>query len=198
VKENHQWILSSLRNSIEAGRRGWQPRRLALPQRSWGLNTAVAHRPIGQSSKKQASNLVEELSGIGYRARRRKPPCILVTTQSTDINPITKRQNMCNNRSSTVSNQSDSLCNQRYCELRKKDGIWICCICDFGWQKDSPNRYQYCLAGGCIHEVCPDCKSWESRKCRFYENCASTEEANVDEERRAEELSKNENEPTEK
>src|SRR5579862_294387 len=77
--------------------------------------------------------------------------------------PATGKRVMCNNRSSTVSNQSDALCPKgahRPCELSKKRGHWICCICDCGEGEDGPNRYKWCSGGDCSHEVCSDCKAW--------------------------------------
>ena len=65
---------------------------------------------------------------------------------------------MCDNRSTTVSNQSDSLCEQTDCELRKKGGVWICCLCEFGSKPSECNRYQHCAS--CNHEICEDCKEW--------------------------------------
>lgn len=65
---------------------------------------------------------------------------------------------MCSNRSQTVSNQHDSLCNRRDCELRKKGGVWICCTCEFGYMGSDRNRYGRC--SGCNHAVCEDCKKW--------------------------------------
>ena len=66
---------------------------------------------------------------------------------------------MCDRREHTLTNQSDSLCDEPDCELTKKGGVWICCICDFGWQTNGPNRYRYCSAGDCVHE---DCKTWNA------------------------------------
>lgn len=75
-------------------------------------------------------------------------------------------------------------------------GVWICCICHFGWQKDGSNRYQYCSAGGCIHEVCPDCKAWNSENVALM-RAAHESEGNSDEETQSQESSESENEPTE-
>ena len=65
---------------------------------------------------------------------------------------------MCQERGSSISDQGDSLCN-RDCELRlKKRGIWICCVCDFGFRGTDRNRYGHCM--GCDHAVWEDCKKW--------------------------------------
>ena len=65
---------------------------------------------------------------------------------------------MCDEHGSTISDQSDSLCTQRDCELRKKGGVWICCLCDFGYRGADRNRYGRCI--GCNHAVCVECKNW--------------------------------------
>lgn len=65
---------------------------------------------------------------------------------------------MCSERGGSVSDQSNGLCNQRDCELRKKGGVWICCVCDFGFRGTDRNRYGHCV--GCDHAVCEDCKKW--------------------------------------
>lgn len=65
---------------------------------------------------------------------------------------------MYDNRSTTVSDQNQSLCDQNDCELRKKGGVWICCLCEFGYEGSDRNRNLHCLS--CNHEVCSVCKEW--------------------------------------
>ena len=67
---------------------------------------------------------------------------------------------MCDERQTSNSNQNDSLCSQPRCELRKKGGVWICCMCRFGYKGADRNRYGIC--SGCPHEVCEDCKAWNA------------------------------------
>src|SRR5438045_7889105 len=74
-------------------------------------------------------------------------------------NPVTRRQNMCDHRSKTVTDQAQSLCGRKSCELTKKCGVWICSTCEFGDEEDGRNRYQRCSA--CSHEICSDCKAWK-------------------------------------
>lgn len=65
---------------------------------------------------------------------------------------------MCNNRSIIVTDQNQSLCDQNDCELRKKGGVWICCLCEFGYKESDRNRYLHCSS--CNYEVCSECKEW--------------------------------------
>ena len=65
---------------------------------------------------------------------------------------------MCDERSGSVSNQRDTVCDDRDCELRKKGGVWICCMCEYGDKGPDRNRYQFCTS--CNHEICGDCKKW--------------------------------------
>src|SRR5207248_7949200 len=68
---------------------------------------------------------------------------------------------MCTNRSSSVSNQADSLCiatKHKDCELRKKGGNCVCCICNCGEEDEGPNRYKYYSGSGCSHEICSNCR----------------------------------------
>ena len=65
---------------------------------------------------------------------------------------------MCDTRSTTVTDQQQSLCGKDHCELTKKGGVWICCLCRFGYKGSDRNRYSECAS--CSHEVCEDCKTW--------------------------------------
>jgi len=65
---------------------------------------------------------------------------------------------MCDNRSPTVTDQNQSLCDQKDCELRKKGGVWICCLCEFEYKGSDRNRFLNCSS--CITEVCSECKEW--------------------------------------
>ena len=69
---------------------------------------------------------------------------------------------MCDQRSSSVSDQRQSLCDRNDCELRKKGGVWICCLCDHGYKGADRNRYLNCA--GCNHEVCADCVEWTQER----------------------------------
>ena len=104
---------------------------------------------------------------------------------------------MCDRREHTVTNQSDSLCDEPDCELTKRGGVWICCICDFGWQMDGPNRYQHCSAGGCIHEICGDCKTWNAENVALMRTAHETEQENAEDDQQTDESHESEEEPTE-
>ena len=104
---------------------------------------------------------------------------------------------MCDRREHTVTNQSDSLCDESDCELTKKGGVWICCICDFGWQTDGPNRYRHCSAGGCIHETCEDCKTWNAENVALMKAAHEAEQENAEEEQHGEDSPEREEESTE-
>src|SRR5271169_897446 len=67
---------------------------------------------------------------------------------------------VCGNRQTSLSNQADSLCSRKDCELNKKGGVWICCMCRFGYKGSNRNRYGLCA--GCGHRVCEDCKEWNT------------------------------------
>ena len=58
-------------------------------------------------------------------------------------NTVTKRMNMCANKTQTVSTQSDGLCNRSSdkCDLVRCKGNWKCCTCNF-----EENRYEMCSA----------------------------------------------------
>lgn len=65
---------------------------------------------------------------------------------------------MCENRSTTITDQRQTLCERNDCELSRKGGVWICCVCRFGYKGSDRNRYANCSS--CSHEVCGDCKEW--------------------------------------
>ena len=67
---------------------------------------------------------------------------------------------VCALASSTITNQTDSLCGKGDCELTSKKGVWICCMCRFGYKGSDRNRYGQCSS--CDHNVCEDCKEWNS------------------------------------
>lgn len=67
---------------------------------------------------------------------------------------------MCDNRSTTVTDQRQSLCEKADCELSKKCGVWICCVCRFGYKDSDRNRRGECSS--CDHKVCEDCKEWNA------------------------------------
>ena len=67
---------------------------------------------------------------------------------------------VCGKSGTSVSNQADSLCGKNTCELVRKGGVWICCMCRFGYKGSDRNRYGNC--GSCDHSVCEDCKAWNS------------------------------------
>lgn len=75
----------------------------------------------------------------------------------------------------------DGLCKRSDCELRKKNGIWICCSCDYGAGEDGRNRYLACGRGGCSHEVCSDCQAWEKDAVAVLSDKSETEESDMDE-----------------
>lgn len=102
---------------------------------------------------------------------------------------------MCKTRSRTsrtMTNQSDSLCGKGGCELTKKKGVWICCVCRHGYKGSDRNRYAICA--GCPHKVCEDCKAWNKEtaaemKAEDVENAESGDEEEDDEEEAEYELS---------
>ena len=67
---------------------------------------------------------------------------------------------MCDTRSTTLTDQQQSLFGKDHCELTKKGGVWICCLCQFGYKSSDRNRYLECAS--CAHEVCEDCKEWNA------------------------------------
>ena len=74
---------------------------------------------------------------------------------------ITGRTSMCTeNRSTSVSDQAQGLCGKANCILSKKNGVWICCACRFGYKGTDRNRLALCTNASCNHEVCDDCKEW--------------------------------------
>lgn len=80
--------------------------------------------------------------------------------QKAAFNPISRRWNMCDKRSTTVTDQQQSLCGKSNCELTKKGGVWICCRCRFGYKGSDRNRYLQCTS--CGHNVCENCKEWNA------------------------------------
>ena len=91
------------------------------------------------------------------------------------LNPLTRRWNMCDTRSTTLTNQQQSLCGKDHCELTKKGGVWICCLCRFGYKDSDRNRYSECAS--CSHEVCEDCKEWNAENVAEMEAEDATAEA---------------------
>ena len=73
---------------------------------------------------------------------------------NSTTNPITRRKNMCANKSQTISNQMDNLCNKNSneCNLVRCNGNWKCCICSY-----EENRYSVCSSGTCDHSICSEC-----------------------------------------
>jgi len=67
---------------------------------------------------------------------------------------------VCGKRDTSMSNQADSLCSRKNCELTKKGGVWICCMCRFGYKGSDRNRYGQCTS--CSHSICEDCKEWNA------------------------------------
>ena len=71
---------------------------------------------------------------------------------------------VCRQASSTVTNEPDRLCSRVDCELRKKNGVWICCQlhCRFGYKSTDRNRCRSCAS--CGHPVCEDCEPYYPEK----------------------------------
>jgi hypothetical protein len=104
---------------------------------------------------------------------------------------------MCEHRQHTVTNQLDSLCDNEDCELTKRGGVWICCTCEFGWQEDGPNRYQYCSAGHCTHAICEECKTWDKETAARMRADRDAELEKVKDEEQIDESHESDEEPTE-
>lgn len=100
------------------------------------------------------------------------------TSREPDYCPDARRRNgrwyMCNNRSSTRTNQRDTVCNDRRCRHRQLGGVWTCCMCENG-----PNRYGRCVfarlvnletdhvINPCNHSPCDACTAYVSTShCR--------------------------------
>jgi hypothetical protein len=85
---------------------------------------------------------------------------------------------VCGNSQTSVSDQAQSLCPHRDCELNKKKGVWICCMCRFGYTGSDRNRYGMC--SGCAHRVCEDCKAWNKENVAEMEAEDAAEEDSDD------------------
>src|SRR6266496_1261700 len=122
----------------------------------------------------------------GYRSQK------IIYCSKAPLNFVMGKYLMCDERSSTVSSQADSLCSTKHrnCELQKKGGVWICCLCEFGYKDSDRNGYQYCTS--CSHEVCEDCKEWNA------ENVAALVAANAEQEQQEETEASEEEEEEEK
>lgn len=89
----------------------------------------------------------------GHRSRKGEPLYCGDARISPSGNKI-----VCGKHQTSVSNQGDTLCSRPNCELSKKGGVWICCMCRFGYKGADRNRYGTCTS--CNHEVCEHCKEW--------------------------------------
>ena len=94
-----------------------------------------------------------EVHRCGHRTRIGRPRYCSDAKRSYSGNLV-----VCGKSETSVSNQSDSLCGKYNCELVKKGGVWICCLCRFGYKGSDRNRYSDCE--GCGHGVCEDCRAW--------------------------------------
>jgi hypothetical protein len=97
-----------------------------------------------------------------HRCGRHTSPRISYCRRSTMRNG---RRIMCNHRTTTRTNQTDSLCRSPGCRHRQLRGVWWCCMCENG-----PNRYGDCgfvrefdgivYASPCGHRPCDACRNW--------------------------------------
>ncbi|KAI0423710.1 hypothetical protein F5Y09DRAFT_326679 [Xylaria sp. FL1042] len=84
------------------------------------------------------------------------------------VNPRTGNKMMCDNRTTTRSDQTQSLCNRPDCLLRQIGGAWTCCMCGNG-----PNRYGRCTFTEepdsnreCLHAICEECPRYVPQRRR--------------------------------